>query len=66
VAFDADGQAHMPGVLPPGTYDLRVTLTNGTSIARPGLVRIEPGQATIVRCLAVVENCRVEDGPGSR
>jgi serine/threonine-protein kinase len=59
-----DGQDHPPGVLPPGTYDLRATLTNGTTILRPALVRVAAGQSVRVRCLAVLENCRVE-GEGS-
>ncbi|MFH1465289.1 MAG: hypothetical protein ABIO70_12960, partial [Pseudomonadota bacterium] len=55
-----DRQERPPGALPPGTYDLRVTLTNGTTIFRPAFVRMTAGQTVRVRCLAALENCRIE------
>ncbi len=55
---DEAGAEHPPGALPPGVYDLEVALTNGTTIRREGLVKLEAGQTVRVRCLVAVENCR--------
>jgi eukaryotic-like serine/threonine-protein kinase len=55
---DSAGEAHTPGTLPPGTYDLQVRFPSGRSIERVRFLEVDAGRSYQVRCSALMENCR--------